>query len=518
MFRLILSLLLLRIVNCIYLQDLPSWYLPKRGDETANGQYSWTEEWYDRMPIDHFAYADNRTFRLRYLLNVDYFVPQGPILFYTGNEGSIDGFALNTGFMWDLAPQLSAALVFAEHRYYGKTKPFGNNSFTSVTNLGYLSSEQALADFAKLIIFLKNQKLKGAMNSPVIAFGGSYGGMLAAWLRIKYPHVVEGSIAASAPVFWFPNTSVPEDIYDRIVTRSFVSSGCVEKHVYESWNALENLSKTEDGRKFLNDLFHLDPKSVIGKADDISFLKSFIKEAFESMAMVNYPYPTNFLAPLPEWPVKAACRFFNSSEARLDEELASDLYAFVNLYYNYTGTKPTLCANPKNCEDSAFSALGDPLGWPWQACTEMVMQQCSSGPPNDFFWKDCPFTIEGAIRGCQEQFGKIGYTSSLHRPSWAILNYGDRYPTASNIIFSNGYLDPWSGGGWSLTPKTVGSLVSIIIEDGAHHYDLRGSHPKDTDAVKAARTLEKMYIKKWIKQARISRKLKLKDKVKKAPA
>ncbi len=49
----------------------------------------------------------------------------------------------------------------------------------------YLSFEQALADYVVLIAHLK-QTLASA-HSPVIAFGGSYGGMLAAWLRLKYP-------------------------------------------------------------------------------------------------------------------------------------------------------------------------------------------------------------------------------------------------------------------------------------------------------------------------------------------
>ena len=53
----------------------------------------------------------------------------------------------------------------------------------------FLSIEQALADYAALIYHLK-EKYK-AEGSPVIAFGGSYGGMLAAWLRAKYPNAVQ---------------------------------------------------------------------------------------------------------------------------------------------------------------------------------------------------------------------------------------------------------------------------------------------------------------------------------------
>ncbi|CAJ0941066.1 unnamed protein product, partial [Mesorhabditis belari] len=470
------------------------------GEMSSRNGYKWKEEWYPEMPIDHFAFANNYTFPLRYFINTESYESGGPILFYTGNEGKLEGFAENTGFMWDIAPEFKAAVVFAEHRFYGKTQPYGNDSYTSTKNLGYLSSEQALADFVVLIDYLKKERLTGATNSPVIAFGGSYGGMLAAWIRVKYPHKVDGAIAASAPVFWFGDSGVQENIYDKIVTRAFVGSGCNFDAVKKGWDAIDELCKTDDGRSFLNNLFHFSSKSRIESSKDAVWLKGYIRETIESVAMVNYPVPTNFLAPLPGWPVKKICRHFQQV-APNDKEAAEQMFEIVNLYYNSTGDKKSFCANPASC-DGAFAELGDPLGWPWQTCTEMVMPICGGGPPSDFFWKDCPFTYDGAAENCAQWFGKLGYDKKLFRPHWAIQNYGATFPTATNIVFSNGFLDPWSGGGWALKPKVEGSLVSIILLDGAHHYDLRGAHPQDTAEVKKVREQEKGYIAKWIKEAR----------------
>lgn len=54
-------------------------------------------------------------------------------------------------------------------RYYGKSLPFGDKSFTDPF-IGLLTVEQALADYAVLITSLKSSL--NASSVPVICFGG----------------------------------------------------------------------------------------------------------------------------------------------------------------------------------------------------------------------------------------------------------------------------------------------------------------------------------------------------------
>lgn len=159
-----------------------------------------------------------------------------PIFFYTGNEGDIELFAKNAGFIWDIAPDFNAMIIFAEHRYYGQSLPFGNKSFDTINNLGYLSSQQALADFADLIQQLNYQ----GSQRPVILFGGSYGGMLSAWFRMKYPHLVSGAIASSAPILQFTNLT-DCNVFSRIVTSVFstaFTSVCSE-NIKRTWETFK---------------------------------------------------------------------------------------------------------------------------------------------------------------------------------------------------------------------------------------------------------------------------------------
>jgi len=91
---------------------------------------------------------------MRYLVqNETYNETSGPILFYAGNEGGIYAFYNNTGFQTDyLSAKFNATVVFAEHRFYGKSMPFGDDSFNKTNgNLAYLNVEQVMEDYVALL-------------------------------------------------------------------------------------------------------------------------------------------------------------------------------------------------------------------------------------------------------------------------------------------------------------------------------------------------------------------------------
>lgn len=79
-------------------------------------QYRYETRYFEQR-LDHFSFADLPTFSQRYLINTDHWVGPnrlGPIFLYCGNEGDIEWFAVNSGFVWDIAPRFGAMLVFPE--------------------------------------------------------------------------------------------------------------------------------------------------------------------------------------------------------------------------------------------------------------------------------------------------------------------------------------------------------------------------------------------------------------------
>lgn len=440
---------------------------------------------YIEQKINHFGFLEDGTFKQRYLMSDMYWHnPGGAILFYTGNEGDITWFCNNTGFMWEIAKELGAMLLFAEHRYYGESMPFGQASYSDSKHLNYLTSEQALADFAVLIKNVKST-LPGAQHSPVIAVGGSYGGMLSAWFRMKYPNIVVGALAASAPIWQFPGM-VPCGAFYKTVTQDFAKSGYnCEVNIRKSWSAINNISSMASGLEWLSEEFSL--CDSLKNKNDVANFKNWLQETWVNLAMVDYPYEANFLQPLPQWPIQAVCKYLTMDSTASDKLLLHGVSQAAKVYYNYTGSISCL-----NISQTATGNLGI-LGWFYQSCTEMVMPMCTDGV-NDMFepeeWNFQAFSDE-----CKAMFGV------RPRADWAEVVYGGKDISAhSNIIFSNGGLDPWSAGG--VTHNISESLVSIMIPDGAHHLDLRYSNALDPPTVREARALELKYFKEWIRQAK----------------
>uniref|UniRef100_A0A2C9KJB7 Peptidase S9 prolyl oligopeptidase catalytic domain-containing protein n=1 Tax=Biomphalaria glabrata TaxID=6526 RepID=A0A2C9KJB7_BIOGL len=73
-----------------------------------------------------------------------------------------------------------------------------------------------MADFAVFLTALKEQL--NVTQSKVIAFGGSYGGMLAAYMRFKYPNIIDGCLASSAPIY-MQDINSPRDFFFQHVTQ-----------------------------------------------------------------------------------------------------------------------------------------------------------------------------------------------------------------------------------------------------------------------------------------------------------
>ena len=317
--------------------------------------------------------------------------------------------------------------------------------------------------------------------------------MLSAWLRMKYPQWFQGALAASAPILFFDGYVDP-DAYDIIATGSYATCGSgvgvCSDFISDGFAQLESMRDQSDSYEILNEIFNL--CAVPSGPAEVESLINTLDSSIGTMAMVNYPYPTSFVEPLPAWPVCASCE---AGKTAYDANISSDyksLYAIAAVgktFYNYN--------DQEECLDVSVQQGGglDDNGWGVLACNEMVMPFASPKPASMF--PESEWNEDENTAYCEATYGMTP------QYNWAFTYFGGINPKkdfmhASNIIFSNGTLDPWHAGG--VLDQVSDECISIYIENSAHHLDLRLPNEADPQTLTDARQTETEWIAKFIDQ------------------
>jgi lysosomal Pro-X carboxypeptidase len=524
------------------------------------------------------------------------------VLFYVGNESPLEEYVNNTGLMYTLAPELNSLLVFVEHRYMGQSTP---NTKSVRDCMGYDTMAQAIADYAAVASFIKSG---GANTIPVsfdydvspyedaaiVTFGGSYGGMLSAYIRYAYPSLITGAIAASAPVWGLPLTDPQIDAGSSFVGHGM--AGSCGTNFKAGLVLINEIAKLPKGLEYLSEKLGL-----CVTATSTEEILDWLKTPWFDLAEGNFPFPSTYITfavgpgayPLPAWPMKVACEDLGEDlgvvwtgdesavdftvsvggvSVAVDWDVTSSPAPFtiddvdaspvpvllaamvdgVNVWCNVTGLEqcndPVSCASGRRRMQSLEEAVAAPAAgrdeeftsgvctvdisedpefncWEPMNCNDSLNlpNTLAQGLGNDIYWPPTAargVTLETFLgprgtmgKGCELGEGLFGYPPTMDAWSTRMQTEfgGLELDGYSNVVFSNGYLDPWASGGvmsrdWKPGDESVielnedGNSVAVVIEEGAHHLDLMIPDENDPQSVLDAREVERDMIKRWVRE------------------
>ena len=97
---------------------------------------------------------------------------------------------------------------------------------------------------------------------------------------------------------------------------------------------------SDEGLSWFNEAFKF--CTPLSKRDQVVAFKGYLNDLWTNIAMMDYPYPTSFLMPLPGNPVKAACQIIGQTldttiEKDPQRQVIQAISEGVNMYNNYTG-------------------------------------------------------------------------------------------------------------------------------------------------------------------------------------
>lgn len=494
---------------------------------------------YFRNLVDHFS-ASSATYVQRYYINdTAWRGPGSPILLIVGGEGAIPP---STGLFYPfvvdvLAPLMGALVLQPEHRFYGQSLPLGNSSLTDAKALELLTPQQALADTVRLIRAEQTARncsysRRSSSYCAVFTVGGSYPGWLSAMLRLRYPAVVDGAYAASAPIRIYAQ-QVSQYAYYTVVTKSAerARQGCAA-HVL----AALQLIAAADVPTLVQKLQICQPLPDYVLRGGVAMLRDELlmvyAYSFAGLNMANYP-------PGAASALTHACKLFSASVSGPDapshgDEVAAGwtaLRAFLLGYVAAAHTAhglPSVSPTPTSSADAAgfagaacFSlqnqvpagangtiSCGDWSGcgsgangrsWDYETCRYLVEPIGTNGVSDMFPAR--PWSLSWLRSHCAARFGVTPAPTALV-DAWGFDADALVAQGASRILFTNGLNDGWSAGGFLADVSRAQDLLVLNMENGAHHSDLRHTRPcpapDDTPDVLAARAEATKVLMRWL--------------------
>lgn len=446
------------------------------------------EQWFTQF-LDHFNPIDAHIWKQRYYVNTNYYKQGGPIFLLIGGEGTAQAKWMVEGQWIEYAKQFRALCFHVEHRFYGQSRPTVD---LSVKNLAYLTSEQALADLAYFVQSM-NVHYKLSNDTKWIAFGGSYAGSLAAWLRAKYPHLIHGAVSASAPLL----AKIDFQEYYVAVEDALkkYSKKCVDT-IVQANTQLHIMLHHPIGQKGIVEKFKLcdniDPGNT--KHKDISNLYETLASNFAGIVQYNRDNRNN--SQMANLTIESTCNILTNQKLGA----AIDRLAFIS--------NTILKANSEKCLDYVYVKMIRDLRnvtwtseeaeggrqWMYQTCTEFGFFQTSTARPAMF---SETFPVDFFIQQCIDVFGPR-YNTDLLKSAVKRTNilYGALDLKVTNVVFVHGSVDPWHILG--ITKSSDSQAPAIYIDGTAHCANMYPPLETDVPQLKTARKQVEKLISHWL--------------------
>ncbi|XP_022658544.1 putative serine protease K12H4.7 [Varroa jacobsoni] len=433
--------------------------------------------------LDNFNPADRRTWKQRYMVNAKFYKTGGPVFLLLGGEGEASAKWLSAPSHVMIMAQKYGALVFQlEHRFYGKSRP---TTDLTTSNLAYLSSDQALADAAAFRNSITVSKQLD-QNARWVVFGGSYSGSLAAWFKLKYPHLAVGAVASSAPMVALINFVD----YIRVV-RDSLGPDCSTK-VKAGFAHLEKLAARREKWAIIDGQFKTCvPFDAFNQLNMQNFFQT-MAGLFEGVVQYNKDErisgPSNIT-------IDTVCDLMMSNEPFDGLVAVNDLILQSNnetcLDYDYD----KFVRSMRNVSYDARSGEGG-RQWMYQTCVEFGFFQSSDAKDQPFGQQ---FPVQLFIQQCRDIFDDFFDNAMLNRAIFRTnTQYGGIYPQLSNVTFPNGSIDPWHT--LSILENLSDSVTANYIVGTAHCADMYPPAATDANTLTQARTKIEHEVAKWLQQ------------------